>query len=247
MTYRTQHQEFPGVPGIGLRKADQGAYCIHRSFDRLYTDWSTLLKLSAPAIRLMASSSIACGKRETKSLNLPANISIDDPRVQFELTRYLDNWFRSSKRCGRPQRPAVADRQRVPNLGKYAACRGWPAPSIRDRRSRNGQPWPGRSCIKLGCVMPGESPILRDALRRLSTAATYLYQDGVRFAFDTTHGDQISRGSGRAETGIRMPWRRTRKTASRRPTKKAISAESTRCLNRARMCRMILTRGWSLN
>jgi nucleotide-binding universal stress UspA family protein len=40
--------------------------------------------------------------------------------------------------------------------------------------------------IKLGCVMPGESPaVFGDALRRLSAAATYLYQDGPRYWYST--------------------------------------------------------------
>jgi len=40
--------------------------------------------------------------------------------------------------------------------------------------------------VKLGCVMPGESPaVFGDALRRLAAAATYLYQDGTRFRYGT--------------------------------------------------------------
>jgi hypothetical protein len=40
--------------------------------------------------------------------------------------------------------------------------------------------------VKLGCVMPGESPaVFGDALRRLSAAATYLYQDGARYWYST--------------------------------------------------------------
>ena len=40
--------------------------------------------------------------------------------------------------------------------------------------------------VKLGCVMPGESPSLfGDALRRLAGAATYLYQDGSRYWYST--------------------------------------------------------------
>jgi len=40
--------------------------------------------------------------------------------------------------------------------------------------------------VKLGCVMPGESPaVFGDALRRLAGAATYLYQDGVRYWYST--------------------------------------------------------------
>src|SRR4029077_12822431 len=83
--------------------------------------------------------------------------------------------------------PLRLDRE-IPNLGKYAACRRGArtiylgsAPTgtaahrgIEDRR------------IQLGCVLPGESPaVFGDALRRLATAATYLYQDGVRYWFST--------------------------------------------------------------
>ena len=40
--------------------------------------------------------------------------------------------------------------------------------------------------MKLGCVMPGESPaIFGDALRRLAGAATYLYQDPPRYWYST--------------------------------------------------------------
>ena len=76
----------------------------------------------------------------------------------------------------------------MPNLGKFAACRRvaraiylGSAPTgtaahrgIEDRR------------VKLGCVMPGESPmVFDDALRRLSAAATYLYKDGSRYWYST--------------------------------------------------------------
>jgi hypothetical protein len=40
--------------------------------------------------------------------------------------------------------------------------------------------------VKLGCVMPGEPPpVFGDALRRLATAATYLYQDVLRYWYST--------------------------------------------------------------
>ncbi len=40
--------------------------------------------------------------------------------------------------------------------------------------------------VKLGCIMPGESPaVFGDALRRLAGAATYLYQDGSRYWYST--------------------------------------------------------------
>ena len=40
--------------------------------------------------------------------------------------------------------------------------------------------------MKLGCVMPGESPaVFGDALRRLAASATYLDQDGPRYWYST--------------------------------------------------------------
>ena len=40
--------------------------------------------------------------------------------------------------------------------------------------------------IKLGCTLPGESPaIFGDALRHLTQAATYLYQDSARYWYST--------------------------------------------------------------
>jgi len=129
-------------------------------------------------------------KGDRNPLILPANISIDDSRVQFELTRYLsDNWVPVIEKDvdGPNSLPLRLDGE-VPNLGKFAACRRvaraiylGSAPTgtaahrgLEDRR------------VKLGCVMPGESPaVFGDALRRLAGAATYLYQDGPRYWYST--------------------------------------------------------------
>ncbi len=193
--YRTQHQEFPPE----CRDSDyetrlKAAYPIHPEvFDRLYTDWSTLVKFQRTrgVLRLMAAVIHSLWEKGDKNpLILPANITIDDPRVQFELTRYLsDNWVPVIEKDvdGPNALPLRLDAE-VPNLGKFAACRRvartiylGSAPTvtaahrgIEDRR------------VKLGCVMPGESPaIFGDALRRLATAATYLYQDGPRYWYST--------------------------------------------------------------
>ena len=83
---------------------------------------------------------------------------------------------------------AVLQKAQATNLGKFAASRRvaraiylGSAPTadaaqrgIEDRR------------VKLGCVMPGETPaVFGDALRRLAGAATYLYQDGPRYWYST--------------------------------------------------------------
>ncbi len=193
--YRTQQQEFPPE----CQKADyekrlKDAYPIHPEvFDRLYTDWSTLLKFQRTrgVLRLMAAVIHSLWEKGDRNpLILPANIPIDDPRVQHELTRYLsDNWVPVIEKDvdGPHALPLRLDGE-VPNLGRFAACRRvartiylGSAPTataanlgIEDRR------------VKLGCVMPGESPaVFGDALRRLATAATYLYQDGARYWYST--------------------------------------------------------------
>ncbi|MDZ7317501.1 MAG: Swt1 family HEPN domain-containing protein, partial [candidate division KSB1 bacterium] len=193
--YRTQHQEFPPECREGdYEKRLKAAYPIHPEvFDRLYQDWSSLVKFQRTrgVLRLMASVIHSLWEKGDRSpLILPSSIPIDDPRVQFELTRYLsDNWVPVIEKDvdGPNSLPFLLDRHNA-NLGKYSACRRvartiymGSAPTtkaatkgIDDRR------------IKLGCVMPGESTaIFGDALRRLSAEGTYLYQDAVRYWYST--------------------------------------------------------------
>lgn len=83
--------------------------------------------------------------------------------------------------------PLELDRD-VPNLGKFSACRrvarsvymgSAPLAKAAHRGLEDRH-------VKLGCVMPGESPaVFGDALRRLAGAATYLYQDGPRYWYST--------------------------------------------------------------
>jgi predicted AAA+ superfamily ATPase len=193
--YGSQAAEFPPE----CRSADyerriQAAYPIHPEiFDRLYTDWSTLVKFQRTrgVLRLMAAVIHSLWEKGDKNpLILPSTIPIDDGRVQSELTRYLsDNWAPIIEKDidGPDSLPLKIDRE-VPNLGKLQATRRvartiylGSAPTttaahrgLEDRR------------VKLGCVMPGESPaVFGDALRRLAAAATYLYQDGTRAWYAT--------------------------------------------------------------
>src|SRR5713101_2160744 len=193
--YRTQHQEFPPeCRDADYEKRIKAAYPIHPEiFDRLYTDWSTLVKFQRTrgVLRLMAAVIHSLWEKGDKNpLILPANIPIDDPRVQFELTRYLsDNWVPILEKDvdGPNSLPLRIDGE-VPNLGKFAACRrvartiylgSAPTTTAANRGLEDRR-------VKLGCVMPGESPaVFGDALRRLAAAATYLYQDGPRYWYST--------------------------------------------------------------
>jgi hypothetical protein len=106
--------------------------------------------------------------------------------VRFELTRYLpDNWEPVIERevDGPTSLPARLDGE-VDTLGRYAACRRvartiylGSAPTVTAAHRGIEDRW-----IKLGCVMPDESPpVFGDALRHLARRATYLYSDGARY------------------------------------------------------------------
>ncbi len=193
--YRTQQQEFPPeCLDSDYEKRLKAAYPIHPEvFDRLYQDWSSLVKFQRTrgVLRLMASVIHSLWEKGDRSpLILPSNIPIDDPRVQFELTRYLsDNWVPviETDVDGPNSLPLRIDGE-TPNLGKYSACRRvartiylGSAPT-----SKAATKGIGDRRIKLGCVMPGEAPaIFGDALRRLGATAKFLYQDNVRYWYST--------------------------------------------------------------
>jgi len=193
--YRTQGQEFPGeCKEADYERRMRDAYPIHPElFDRLYSDWSTLDKFQRTrgVLRLMAKVIHSLWERNDQSLMImPAHVPMDDPQVQSELTRYLeDNWIPVIDKDvdGANSLPLSLDRNN-PNLGRYSACRRvtrtvymGSAPTLRaanrgleDRR------------VKLGCVQPGESvATFGDALRRLTDQATYLYIDGNRYWVST--------------------------------------------------------------
>jgi predicted AAA+ superfamily ATPase len=193
--YRSQQQEFPPEcrsPEYEKRLKD--AYPIHPEvFDRLYEDWSTLVKFQRTrgVLRLMAAVIHSLWQKGDRNpLILPANIPIDDPRVQFELTRYLpDVWVPVIEKDvdGPHSLPLQLDGE-LPNLGKFHAARrvaraiylgSAPTQSAANRGVEDRR-------VKLGCVMPGETPaVFGDALRRLAGSATYLYQDGPRYWYST--------------------------------------------------------------
>jgi predicted AAA+ superfamily ATPase len=193
--YRAQRAEFPSACHTAdYERRLRAAYPIHPEiFDQLYGGWSTLVKFQRTrgVLRLMASVIHSLWERgDRTALILPSTIPIDDSRVQFELTRYLsDNWVPILEKDvdGPSSLPLQIDAA-VPNLGKLSATRrvartiylgSAPTTATAHRGIEDRQ-------VKLGCVMPGESPaVFGDALRRLAAAATYLYQDGARFWYAT--------------------------------------------------------------
>lgn len=193
--YRANKSEFPRECGTADYEARiQAAYPIHPEvFDRLYGDWSTLVKFQRTrgVLRLMAAVIHSLWISGDKSpLIMPSLIPIDDQRVQFELTRYLsDVWIPIIERevDGPNSLPQRID-QEVPNLGKLSATRrvartvyfgSAPLSTMAQRGVEDNR-------INLGCVVPGESiPVFGDALRRLAGRSNYMYKDENRSWFDT--------------------------------------------------------------
>ena len=193
--YKTQSQEFPSeCREASYERRIKMAYPIHpEMFDRLYNDWSTLDKFQRTrgVLRLMAAVIHSLWERQDANLLImPATIPIDDPSVQFELTRYLeDQWVPVIERDvdGPHSLPLEIDRENS-NLGRYSACRrvsrtiylgSAPTSKVANRGIDDKR-------VKLGCVQPGESvATFGDALRRLTDRATYLYVDGTRYWYST--------------------------------------------------------------
>ncbi|MCY4370194.1 MAG: DUF499 domain-containing protein [bacterium] len=169
------------------------AYPIHPElFDRLYQDWSTLERFQRTrgVLRLMASVISVLWDRNDRSLMImPGVVPMDSAKVVPELTRYLtDQWkpIIDKDVDGPESLPKRFDRDRK-NLGRYSACRRvarsaylGSAPLPANRRGVD------RTRIVLGCVQPGERPgVFSDALRHLADEATYLYNQQMRYWYDT--------------------------------------------------------------
>ena len=193
--YGAQHQEFPSeCREANYERRIKMAYPIHPElFDRLHNDWSVLDKFQRTrgVLRLMAAVIHSLWDRnDSNLLIMSATIPIDDPKVQDELTRYLeDQWMPIIEKDvdGPNSLPLSLDRE-TPTLGRYSACRrvartiymgSAPTQKAANRGIDDRQ-------VKLGCVQPGEAvATFGDALRRLTDRATYLYVDGKRYWYST--------------------------------------------------------------
>ena len=193
--YLDHAADFPAeVKEAEYRRRMEAAYPLHPElFDRLYEDWSTLdrFQRTRGMLRLMATVISELWDRDDKSLMImPGTIPMDASRVISELTKYLDDkWdpIISADVDGPNSLPLRIDQSR-PNLGKYSATRRvarttfvGSAPRQGDRRGVD------LKRIVLGSTQPGESPgAFQDAIRHLSSDATYLYNQAAQYWYDTS-------------------------------------------------------------
>ena len=190
--YQKHSTDFPSETSeADYRRRMELSYPIHPElFDRLYKDWSSLdrFQRTRGVLRLMATVISVLWQRGDQSLLImPGTIPMDDPRVNSELTKYLDDGWDPVIRAdidGPTATPLRLDQENA-NLGRYSAARRVAravylasAPREEARRGIDVK------LITLGVTQPGENPgTFNDALRRLSGEATYLYVDGSQYWF----------------------------------------------------------------
>lgn len=205
--YRSNRNDFPqSACETVYDDRMEKAYPIHPElFDRLYEDWSSLeeFQRTRGVLRLMAML-IHClwSRNDTSLLILPGTMTIDDPDVQSELTRYLSaNWnaIIESNIDGANSIPTNLDNENA-RFGKYWATRRvaraiYIGSAPLEKSSARGLEI---NKIRLGCVQPGENvACFGDSLRQLSDQAAHLYADGTRYWF-STQPNVLSLGKGNA-------------------------------------------------
>ena len=177
------------------RRRMEAAYPLHPElFDRLYHDWSTLdrFQRTRGMLKLMATVIAELWARDDRSLMImPGTIPIDSNAVVSQLTRYLDDRWEPIIRTdvdGPSSIPLRIDQQR-PNLGRYSATRRVARTTYlgtAPRQSQGDRRGVDLKRIVLGSTQPGEKPgVFQDAIRHLSSEASYLYNQGAQYWYDT--------------------------------------------------------------
>jgi predicted AAA+ superfamily ATPase len=197
--FADHYAKHPGEFPSECRDADylrkmQLAYPVHPEvFERLYQDWSALVRFQRTrgVLRLMASVIHHLWESGDQGLLiLPAHIPVGAQKIEGELTRYLPSgWTTVIEKDvdGPDATPGKIDADK-PNLGRISATRrvartllfgSAPTADASNRGMEDRR-------IKLGCTLPGESPaVFGDALRYLCQSTTYLYQDSSRYWYAT--------------------------------------------------------------
>jgi len=193
--YRTQAAEFPAeARDAGYPERIKAAYPVHPElFARLYEDWSALegFQRTRGVLRLMAAVIGALWASGDKApLILPANVPLDDPAVQTELTRNLDHAWQpilDTDVDGPASVPRKLDAE-FGNLGRYSAARRAARAVFLATAPRSASRNLGVELtrVKLACTLPGESvATYGDALNRLTDRSSYLYVEGARYWYGT--------------------------------------------------------------
>jgi predicted AAA+ superfamily ATPase len=193
--YARNRAEFPaGVVEPSYEERIKVAYPVHPElFDRLYQDWSTLdrFQRTRGVLRLMSAVIHTLWLRDDPApLIMPGGVPLDADEVLSEITQYLEDNFKpviDTDIDGASATPALIDASR-PTYGQRRITRRiarsvflGSAPTLKAAHKGIEQPR-----VWLGMATPGDAVgNFGSALHLLSEQATYLYNEGARYWYDT--------------------------------------------------------------
>jgi hypothetical protein len=195
--YQEDTGQFPNqVQTSEYKDKMTSCYPIHPElFDRLYEDWSTLERFQKTrgVLRLMAAVIHELWiQGDNNLLVMPGTIPLISPNVRNEILKYLPEQWPAVVDVdidGENSNTKAIDKQ-FTNLGKYQASRKvgrsiflGSAPSVHQQTARGVE----EVNIRLASIQPGDNfAAFSDALRRMSSQLTYLYNEDTRYWYDTT-------------------------------------------------------------
>jgi len=193
--YARHKGEFPsGAAEDAYEERIKAAYPIHPElFDRLYEDWSTLVRFQRTrgVLRLMSAVIYALWKSDDSApLIMPGGVPLESERVRSELTQYLEDDFKpviDADIDGDASTPAAVDRDR-PTLGQRKVTRRIARAIFLGSAATLKAAHKGieRPSVWLGVAVPGDTVgNFGSALHLLSGRTTYLHDDGDRYWYDT--------------------------------------------------------------
>lgn len=193
--YRNNKQDFPtDVQDSNYEKRMRDFYPIHPElFDALAERWASIpqFQKTRGILRLMAKIIHSLWeKNDLAPLIQPANVPMDDPEIQGELMRYLEEPWRAvinKDVDGSTASPRQIDID-LPNIGRYSGTRRVARTLFFGSAPTHNAANRGidEQRIKLGSILPGETiAIFTDALRHLTDKATYVYHQNKNYWYST--------------------------------------------------------------
>ena len=193
--YAKHAGEFPrDCSQVAYEDRIRAAYPIHPElFDRLYEDWSTLDRFQRTRGVLQLMSAVIhylWTAQDAGPLIMPGSVPLDTPSVLSQISQYLpDSWKAiidvdidgpgSTSVAVDASRPLFQQRALTRRIARTIFVAG--APSLRSAHKGVERPH-----IWLGVAIPGDVVgNFGSSLEVLGQRATYLYNDGQRYWFDT--------------------------------------------------------------
>lgn len=172
----------------------RAAYPVHPElFDRLYEDWSTLPKFQRTrgVLQLMSRVIHALWVGDDRSpLITPGSLPIGTSEVLSEVTKYVDDTWKTvvdKDVDGTTSTPVAIDTER-PSFGNRALTRRVARTVFVGSVGTKGAAHHGvdKLHLRLGAAVPGDTVShIGDARELLGQRATYFYEDGDRYWYDT--------------------------------------------------------------